>query len=65
MGTFSDKSCKEIQNADFVFNNYFENHAVYEIRWKNVVEPGRHQDDNMAHAQCMLDNILQTYCQNK
>jgi hypothetical protein len=25
MGKFSDKSCKEIQNADFVFNNHFEN----------------------------------------
>jgi hypothetical protein len=44
-----------------------ENPAVYEIMWKNVVEPGRRQmtiwrmrvgqaaDDNMAHAHCMLD----------
>jgi hypothetical protein len=59
-----------MRNADFVINNYFENHAVCEIRWKNVVQPGRHQDDNMAHAQCMLDNevykrtirLKNTYC---
>ena len=27
-----------------MFNNFFfENHAVYEIRWKNIVEPDRPQ----------------------
>ena len=31
------------QNAHFAFNNFFppENPAVYEIMWKNIVEPGR------------------------
>jgi len=24
-----------------IFNNFFENPAVYEIIWKNIVEPGR------------------------
>ena len=28
----------------FIFNNFsFENHTVYEIMWKNIVEPGRPQ----------------------
>ena len=26
-----------------MFNNYFLNHAVYEIMWKNIVEPNRPQ----------------------
>ena len=45
MRNFSDKSCTENQNTHFVFNNFFfpENHAVYEIMWKNVVERGRPQ----------------------
>ena len=38
-----DKSCRENQNTHFVFNNFFppENRAVYEIMWKNMVEPDR------------------------
>ena len=56
MGNVSDESCRESPNADFVFNSYFENHAFYEIRRKNIVQPGRHREDNVAHAQCMLDN---------
>jgi len=38
----SDKSCKENQNTHFVLNNFLfspENRAVYEIMWKNVLEP--------------------------
>ena len=34
---------------------FFENRAVYEIMWKNTVQPERPQDDNMAHAHCMSD----------
>jgi len=43
---FSDKSCRENQNTHFVFNNFFfffENRAVYEIMWKNIVELDRPQ----------------------
>ena len=39
----SDKSCRENQNTHFVFDNvffFFENRAVYEIMWKNIVEQG-------------------------
>jgi len=53
----SDKSCRENQNTHFVFSNFFFlNRAVYEIMWKNIVERGRPQHDNMAHVHCMLDN---------
>jgi len=34
------KWCRENQNTHLMFNNFFpENRAVYEISWKNVVEP--------------------------
>ena len=46
----SDKSCRENHNKHFVLNNVFfffspppENRAVYEIRWKHIVERGRPQ----------------------
>ena len=42
MRNVSDKSCSENQNTRFIFHNFFsENRAVYEIMWKNVVEPDR------------------------
>jgi len=52
-----DKSCRENHNTHFVFNNlfFFGNRAVYEIMWKNVVQPDR-PHNNMGHAHCMLDN---------
>jgi hypothetical protein len=33
---------------------FFENRAVYEIMWKNILQRGRSQMA-MAHAHCMLD----------
>jgi hypothetical protein len=33
---------------------FFENRAVYEIMWKNIVEPDTWKC-NMANALCMLD----------
>ena len=41
----SDKSCREIQNTHFMFNNFFffENRAIYEIRLNNIVVLGRPQ----------------------
>jgi len=39
----------------FVFSNiFFENRAVYEIKWK-IIQSETGHNDNMAHAQCMLD----------
>ena len=46
MRIVSDKSCRKNQNTHFMFNNTFfflENRAVYEIMWKNAVEPDRPQ----------------------
>ena len=45
MRNVSDRSCRENQNTHFVINNifFFENRAVYEIMWKNIVERGRPQ----------------------
>jgi hypothetical protein len=44
MRNVSDRSGRENQNTHFGFSNViFENHAVYEIMWKNIVEPGRPQ----------------------
>jgi len=42
--------------ARFVFDNFFffEHRAVYEIKWKNIVEADR-PGDKTAHAHCMLD----------
>jgi hypothetical protein len=44
MRNVSDKSCRENQKTHFVLSKlFFENRAVYEIVWKNVVERGRPQ----------------------
>ena len=35
MRNVSDKSCREIQNTQFMFNDFLvENRAVYDIMWK-------------------------------
>jgi hypothetical protein len=41
MRNVSDKNCRENQNTYFVF--IFLNRAVYEIMWKNIVEPDSRQ----------------------
>jgi len=41
---FQKKSCKENQNTHFMFNTFCSgNCAVYEIMWKNAVEPDKSQ----------------------
>jgi hypothetical protein len=38
------RNCIENQNTYFMFNNFlFENHAVYEMMWKEIVVPGKLQ----------------------
>jgi len=40
----TDRGCRENQNAQFMFRTFFsENHTVYEIVWKNMVEQDRPQ----------------------
>jgi hypothetical protein len=49
MRNISDKICRENQNTHFTFNCFSspppspENRAVYEIMWKNMVDPERPQ----------------------
>jgi len=53
MRNFSDKICRENQNAHFMYSVtlFSEIRAVYEIMWKNFVESDRPQMIvNTAHA---------------
>jgi hypothetical protein len=43
MRNVSDEIWRENQIIHFMFNNFFLNLALYEIMWKNVVEPTRTQ----------------------
>jgi len=48
MRNVSDKICRENENRHFVLTNMFnECSAVYEIMWKNMVEPDSPQVDNI------------------
>jgi len=40
----SDKPCRDNHSTHFTFNSFFfQNRAVYDIMWQNIVEPGRPQ----------------------
>ena len=45
MRNLPDRICRENQTTHFIFNNLFfsKNCAIFEIMWKNIVEPGRPQ----------------------
>ena len=44
MKNVSDTSCREIRKTHFMFSNFFfENRTVYEIMWKNVLQPDMSQ----------------------
>jgi hypothetical protein len=60
----ADKHCREKQNTYFMFNNLLENCAVYEIIWKNAVEPDRPQR-TIWHMRTACGCLrLQTHTQN-
>jgi hypothetical protein len=67
MRNVSDKSCRENQNAHFVFNNFFflslENRAVYEIMWKNTVETVRPQMTWRISIACWIPKATNTHSQ--
>jgi hypothetical protein len=46
---------RETQNTHFIFIKDFRKSCLYEINWKNIVEPAGHRQYNKAHAHCMLD----------
>jgi len=52
MKNISDQTCRETETRfQYLF---LENHNVYEIMHRTA---GQATDDNMAHAQCMLDTL--------
>jgi hypothetical protein len=44
----------ENQNTHFMFNNFFQSHAVYEILWKSMVESDTTQM-TISHGACALN----------
>jgi hypothetical protein len=54
MRNISDEICREkSKRKSYIQKPFPENRAVYEIMWKNIVEPGR-SHDNMARARRRL-----------
>jgi hypothetical protein len=43
MRNVSDKSCRTNKINYFIYNQFSENRAFYDIMWKNKVEPDRPQ----------------------
>jgi len=44
MKNISGSSCRENLNTQFIFSNFIlKNCAIYEMMWKNVVDPDRSQ----------------------
>jgi len=40
---------------------YFENHAVYEIMWKNICRARQASDNNMVHAHFCIESTFSVY----
>lgn len=67
-----NKSCRANKNTQFMFNNFFfsENCTLYEIMWKNVVQPDiqqialRHITEKMRFACRITDTLISfnTHC---
>ena len=64
----SGKSCRENQNTHFVFNNclffifFFCNRVVYEIMWKNIVEPdGPQMTKRRIRIACWVPKATNTH----
>jgi hypothetical protein len=71
MRTVSDKSCRGNQNTYFMFEPPPppENHAVYEIMWKNILEPGgpqmtiwRMRLECWIYETTNTHRLINTYC---
>ena len=59
MKNVSSKSLRGNRNNYFMFRTFFfsENAVLSEIMWKNMVRATQKAtDDNISHADCMLDN---------
>jgi len=65
MKNASDKSCVKTRIAHFMFNDFFENRAVYEIMWKSSVQRGRPQMTIWRmHIACWIPKAANTYTGN-
>jgi hypothetical protein len=60
MSNVSDKSCRENQNTFYFQYLIFENRAVYEILWKNIVERGRPQMTWHMRIPCWITKAINT-----
>jgi len=67
MRNVADKSCSENQDTHSMFNNS-ETHIVYEVTWKNIVQPGRSQMTKRSIGiTCRIPNATTTlffHCNN-
>jgi len=52
---FGQNLHRNSKHTFYVSNLFFENRAVYELMWSNIVGREKRTDDNMAHAHCRLD----------
>ena len=66
MRNVSNISYRENQNTYFNFNNFFsENRVVYDIMWKNTVDPDRPQIKTVRRMPfaCSIPKAINTYLQ--
>jgi len=63
MRKVSDKHCGENQNTHCMNNNFFpKNCAIYEMMWKNMVEPERPQMTIWhMHFVCWTTEVKETH----
>ena len=65
MREFSDKTCGEIPNTNSMLSNFFffyENRAVYEVMWENMVDWGRSQMTTWhIHIACHIPNATNAH----
>jgi hypothetical protein len=54
MKNVSKETVEKLKTHILYFVTFFENRVIYEIMWKNIVDPDR-PHDNTAHAHYMLD----------
>ena len=54
--------CRDYQNTHFMFSNFFfRKSCLYEIMWKNTVEPGRPQITIWRmHISCWIPKVTNT-----
>jgi hypothetical protein len=62
MRNVPDKSCRQNQNTSYVQFFSLQNHAVYEIKWKNMVKPDRSTDDDIIRRRKWGSFMPDVFC---